>query len=89
MFSLHDFVLKTLRGMVGNYPEFQVREYALNWFAKGVLTEGDLCEVEGWFLPIVAQEANGEGGNCVSTEVNEESEAENGENTPTEAEETV
>ena len=51
MFSLHDFIMKTLKQMVGNYPEFQVRAFALNWFAKGVLTEEDLAEVEAWFEP--------------------------------------
>ena len=38
--------MKTLRGMIGNYPDFQVREYALNWYAKGTLTEDDLATVE-------------------------------------------
>lgn len=51
MFNLHDYVMKTLKGMVGNYPEFQVREYALNWYSKGVLTEADLAEVESWYAP--------------------------------------
>jgi hypothetical protein len=36
--------------MVGNYPEFQVREYALNWYGKGKLTEEDLATVESWFV---------------------------------------
>ena len=49
MFDLNKFVMDTLRGMVGNYPEFQVREYALNWYAKGTLTEEDLATVESWF----------------------------------------
>lgn len=50
MFDLRKFVMETLRGMFGNYPEFQVREYALNWYAKGKLTEEDLAEVENWFV---------------------------------------
>lgn len=49
MFSLHDFVMNTLKGMVGNYPQFQVQEFALNWYAKGKLTEDDLATVESWF----------------------------------------
>jgi hypothetical protein len=49
MFSLHDFVMNTLQGMVGNYPQFQVQEFALNWYAKGKLTEDDLATVESWF----------------------------------------
>lgn len=50
MFDLNKFVMDTLRGMVGNYPEFQVREFALNWYAKGKLTEEDLAMVESWFV---------------------------------------
>lgn len=46
MFSLNEFIMKTLKGMIGNYPDFQVREYASNWFAKGVLTEDNLAEVD-------------------------------------------
>jgi len=51
MFSIHDFIMKTLRGMVGNYPDFQIMEYALNWYEKGKLSEEDLAEVESWFEP--------------------------------------
>lgn len=51
MFSLHDFIMKTLKGMVGQYPDFQVMEFALNWYAKGKLKEDDLAEVEEWFAP--------------------------------------
>ena len=38
--------MKTLEGMIGNYPDFQVREYALNWYAKGKLTEDDLASID-------------------------------------------
>ena len=51
MFSVHDFILKTIRGMVGRYPDFQVREYGLNWYAKGKLSENDLAVIEAWLLP--------------------------------------
>ena len=51
MFSIHDFIMKTLRRMVGNYPDFQIMEYALNWYEKGKLSEEDLAEVESWFEP--------------------------------------
>jgi len=37
--------------MVGRYPDFQVREYALNWYGKGKLTEEDLAAVEEWLNP--------------------------------------
>lgn len=56
MFILKEFVLKTLRGMVGNYPEFQIREFALNWYAKGVLTDDDLATIEEWFAPVEEDE---------------------------------
>lgn len=48
MFSKHDFIMKTLKGMVGVYPDCQVREYALNWEEKGELTEEDLALVDSW-----------------------------------------
>ena len=51
MFSIHDFIMTTIRGMVGRYPDFQVREYALNWYGKGKLAEADLAEVEAWLTP--------------------------------------
>lgn len=35
-FNLRKFVLKTLMGMKDNYSEFQVREYALNWYEKKI-----------------------------------------------------
>ena len=48
MFNLGEFIKKTLKGMIGSYPDFQVREYAINWYAKGKLTEEDLATVDGW-----------------------------------------
>ena len=38
--------MKTLKGMIGKYPDFQVREYALNWHEKGKLTEDDLATID-------------------------------------------
>lgn len=55
MFSIHDFIMQTIRGMVGRYPDFQVREYALNWYSKGKLTEIDLATVEEWLTPAPAE----------------------------------
>ena len=63
MFSVHDFIMATLRGMVGRYPDFQVREYALNWYGKGKLNEEDLATVEAWLNPPIeeaAEEVEGE-----------------------------
>ena len=52
MFKIKEFVMKTLKGMIGNYPDFQVREYALNWYAKGVLAEDNLAELENILCPM-------------------------------------
>lgn len=49
--------MSTLKGMHGNYPDFQIREYALNWYAKGKLSEEDLAEVETMLNPIVEEES--------------------------------
>lgn len=57
MFSIHDYIMKMLNGMVGNYPDWQIMEYALNWYSKGKLTEEDLAEVEGWFENQIPTEA--------------------------------
>lgn len=46
MFSIHDFIMKTLRGMIGHYPDFQVQEYALNWYSRGKIAESDLEEIQ-------------------------------------------
>lgn len=46
MFSIHDFIMKTLGGMIGHYPDFQVQEYALNWYSRGKIAESDLEEIQ-------------------------------------------
>lgn len=45
---LRNFVMKTIRKMIetSSVPEWEVREYALNWYSKRVLTEEDLMEIE-------------------------------------------
>lgn len=48
MFNLHDFVMDTIHSMIGKEPEYKVRQYALGWFEREVLTEYDLSLVEGW-----------------------------------------
>ena len=60
MFNINAFIMNTLHGMVGNYPEFQVREFALNWYGKGKLTEEDLATVESWFVEETEAEAETE-----------------------------
>lgn len=49
MFDLKKFVMDTLRGMKDTEPEYRVRQYALGWFQKDVLTVDDLAEVESWY----------------------------------------
>lgn len=46
MFHLHDFVMKTLMGMVGREPDYKVRQYALGWFDKAELTAEDMAQLE-------------------------------------------
>ena len=46
MFNINGFVKKTVKGMIGNYPDFQVREYALGWWSKGKLTDADMEEID-------------------------------------------
>ncbi len=47
MFRLEDFILKTIKGMIGNEPDYRVQEYALSWYNRGKLTEENLAEIEG------------------------------------------
>lgn len=49
MFSLHDFVFKTLETMKSRLDEYQVRAYALSWYSKSVLTDEDLATIDGWY----------------------------------------
>ncbi len=45
---LRNFIMKTIRKMIDSVsvPEWQVREYAIGWYSKGVLTEEDLQEID-------------------------------------------
>lgn len=45
---LRKFIMDTVIKMIDSVsvPEWQVREYALGWYSKGLLTEQDLIEVE-------------------------------------------
>lgn len=51
MFNIIEFIMDTLKGMKGNYPDFQIKEYALNWYGKGKLTEENLAELEEYLAP--------------------------------------
>ena len=48
-FNLHGFVMKTLEGMKINTDEYQVRQYALKWYSKGVLKDEDLETIDEWY----------------------------------------
>lgn len=48
-FNLHGFVMKTLEGMKINTDEYQVRQYALKWYSKGVLKGEDLETIDEWY----------------------------------------
>ena len=53
---LRKFVMDTIRKMInGNVDEWQVRQYALGWFEKSVLTQNDLMEIETLYAEKEAQ----------------------------------
>lgn len=56
MHKLNGYVKKALLGMVGIYSEETIRELAQSWHDKGVLTEEDLLEVDGWFAEPTTEE---------------------------------
>lgn len=76
MFDINKFIMDTLMEMKDNYPDFQIKEYALNWYAKGKLTEENLAELESYLTPIMEEYEE-------TVEDNEE-ESENTEKTDTE-----
>ena len=57
MFSMHNFVFETILGMIGREPEYKVRQYALGWLEKDVLTEEDLAAVEARFAELAEEQA--------------------------------
>lgn len=59
MFSLHNFVMKTLSTMKSRLDEYQVRTYALSWYSKSVLTDDDMLTIDSWYSA-EETETNGE-----------------------------
>ena len=55
MFNISKFIMNTLKEMKGNYPDFQIKEYALNWYSKGKLTEDDLAELDEYLAPVIEE----------------------------------
>lgn len=60
MFSLHDFVMKTLSTMKSRLDEYQVRTYALSWYSKSVLTDDDMLTIDSWYSAEEVTEENKE-----------------------------
>lgn len=58
MFSLHDFVLRTLSTMRNRLDEYQVRAYALSWYSKSVLTDEDLATIDSWYTVVETETTN-------------------------------
>lgn len=72
MFSLGEFVFKTIIGMIGNEPDYKVKKYALGWYDKDVLTEEDLANIDGLIEQFnEAAEAEPEGEAEAETETEE------------------
>lgn len=46
MFILREYLKKLLKEMIGNEPDYKVRELALGWYSKGELTQVDLADVD-------------------------------------------
>ena len=55
MFDLHTFILDTIIGMVGKEPEYRVRQYALGWFEKGLLTQDDLARIAECYAELATE----------------------------------
>lgn len=46
-FSMHDFVMDTLRRMIaGGETDWRVMQYAAGWYDRGTLTDEDMAEVQ-------------------------------------------
>lgn len=58
MFSLHDFVFKTLETMKNRLDEYQVRAYALSWYSKSVLTDDDMLTIDSWHTVVETETTN-------------------------------
>lgn len=82
---LRDFVMKTIIEMINkNIAEWQVRQYALGWYSKQIITEEDLAIIEQKYTKVEevqAIEEVAETSEAVGNVDNsEESEEENGAN---------
>ena len=53
MFELRDFIINTIKSMLGNEAEYKVRKYASGWFEKDVLTLEDLQMIDDYYKPVI------------------------------------
>jgi hypothetical protein len=75
MFSLHDFVFKTLETMKNRLDEYQVRAYALSWYSKSVLTDDDMLTIDSWYSAETeenTENSNGDFAEDVTTDTEKE-----------------
>lgn len=50
-FDLSKFVMKTLQSMwTTGEDEYKIRQYALKYYERNVLTEENLSNIENWFV---------------------------------------
>lgn len=50
-FDLSKFVMKTLQSMwTTGEDEYKIRQYALKYYERGILSEEDLAVVDSWFI---------------------------------------
>lgn len=68
MFNITGFIMDTLKEMKGHYPDFQIKEYALGWYAKSKLTEENLAELEEYLSPEEVEVAETEVSEIETTE---------------------
>ena len=49
-FDLAKFVMKTLVAMKnGGEDEYKIMQYALKYYERGVLSDENMSQIEGWF----------------------------------------
>jgi len=68
-FTIHDFLLDTVKGLIGHRPDFSIREMTAGWYSKGVFAVQDVAEIDNLImdqyndteLPPVEQEPENSG----------------------------
>lgn len=46
MFNFREFIMDAICGMIGNAPDYKVRQYAAGWYDKGVVYDADMAEIK-------------------------------------------